>query len=302
MMAGKVFANAPVGAVHALAYPSAGTSTFRTASATRSCSVDAAVQPPAAADAYAELADAIVAPDPTATRAERAAQFIVAIEQLVARMPYPQTLRDAGVPDTALPLLARDAMNVQRLLVNNPREVTFDDALGIYRQRSDVDARHAPQRVRPREPGTDPVVGQRCLRSRQQRHLLQLLRHRREWLADRSRGPRHPWRRRRRLRRRDELFVLQPGRLPGSASRRHPRGEARTVERPLRARRVPRRGRAPRGRGTLRARLRRSHHRSLGADPRATRAALETLVHDSGAPAGPDSADRKAPDTREARA
>ena len=31
-----------------------------------------------------------------------------------------------------LPLLARDAMNVQRLLVNNPRDVTYEDALQIY--------------------------------------------------------------------------------------------------------------------------------------------------------------------------
>jgi acyl-CoA thioester hydrolase len=36
--------------------------------------------------------------------------------------------------------------------------------------------------------------------------------------------------------------------------------------------------------------------------PDATRAALETLLHDSDALAGPESADRKAPDTREARA
>ena len=29
-------------------------------------------------------------------------------------------------------MLARDAMNVQRLLVNNPRDVTYEDALAIY--------------------------------------------------------------------------------------------------------------------------------------------------------------------------
>ena len=32
-----------------------------------------------------------------------------------------------------LPTLARDAMLQQRLLVNNPRDVDYDDALGIYR-------------------------------------------------------------------------------------------------------------------------------------------------------------------------
>ena len=112
MMAGKAFANAPVGAVHALAYPLGGHFHLPHGLCNSLVlGIDAAVQPPGGTDAYAELADAMLAPDPTATRAERAGQFIVAIEELVARMPYPQTLRDAGVPDTALPLLAarRDA-------------------------------------------------------------------------------------------------------------------------------------------------------------------------------------------------
>jgi alcohol dehydrogenase class IV len=30
--------------------------------------------------------------------------------------------------------LAADAMQVQRLLVNNPRDVTYEDALAIYEQ------------------------------------------------------------------------------------------------------------------------------------------------------------------------
>ena len=32
-----------------------------------------------------------------------------------------------------LPILAEDAMKQTRLLVNNPREVSYDDALAIYR-------------------------------------------------------------------------------------------------------------------------------------------------------------------------
>jgi alcohol dehydrogenase class IV len=134
MMAGKAFANAPVGAVHALAYPLGGH--FHLPHGLCNSLVLASTlrfNLPAATDAYAELADTILPADPTATRAERAAHFIAAIEELVARMPYAQTLHDAGVPAAAVPLLARDAMHVQRLLVNNPRDVTFDDALAIYR-------------------------------------------------------------------------------------------------------------------------------------------------------------------------
>ena len=47
-------------------------------------------------------------------------------------MPYAQTLRAAGVKESDLPMLARDVMNIQRLLVNNPRDVTYEDALATY--------------------------------------------------------------------------------------------------------------------------------------------------------------------------
>ena len=47
-------------------------------------------------------------------------------------MPYAQTLREAGVKPEDLPMLADDAMKVQRLLVNNPRDVSQADALALY--------------------------------------------------------------------------------------------------------------------------------------------------------------------------
>ena len=43
-----------------------------------------------------------------------------------------QSLRDVGIPQDAVDLLAKDAMNQTRLLVNNPRPVTEDDARAIY--------------------------------------------------------------------------------------------------------------------------------------------------------------------------
>ena len=50
-----------------------------------------------------------------------------------ARVGLATRLRDAGVPEGMLPQLAKEAMLQQRLLVNNPREVTEADALAIYR-------------------------------------------------------------------------------------------------------------------------------------------------------------------------
>jgi len=42
------------------------------------------------------------------------------------------TLRQVGVEEKDLTMLAEDAMKQPRLLVNNPREVTYEDALAIY--------------------------------------------------------------------------------------------------------------------------------------------------------------------------
>jgi len=50
------------------------------------------------------------------------------IETGVAR-----TLREVGVNESHLPMLAADAMKQQRLLINNPREMTEQFALDIYR-------------------------------------------------------------------------------------------------------------------------------------------------------------------------
>jgi alcohol dehydrogenase class IV len=45
----------------------------------------------------------------------------------------PATLQQAGVKESDLEMLASDAMLQQRLLMNNPREVSYEDALSIYK-------------------------------------------------------------------------------------------------------------------------------------------------------------------------
>jgi alcohol dehydrogenase class IV len=62
----------------------------------------------------------------------RAEQFIRELEHLASRCGLPTTLRDAGVTRQSLPQLASDAMQQQRLLVNNPRSLSEADALAIY--------------------------------------------------------------------------------------------------------------------------------------------------------------------------
>ena len=61
--------------------------------------------------------------------AQRGVEFIYRLAEAVG---IPKKLTDLGIPQTAVPGMAKAAMQVQRLLKNNPREVTEQDALDIY--------------------------------------------------------------------------------------------------------------------------------------------------------------------------
>ena len=50
------------------------------------------------------------------------------LADLSKRCGLPEGLSGVGITADDLPLLAKDAMNQTRLLVNNPREVTLADA------------------------------------------------------------------------------------------------------------------------------------------------------------------------------
>lgn len=135
LLAGQAFANAPVAAVHALAYPLGGH--FHIPHGLSNALVLPSViafNAPAAESLYAELAPLLVPDCRPGDAASLTDQLITALSQLSPRCNLPSRLRDAGVPEDSLEMLARDAMLQQRLLVNNPREVTEADALAIYRQ------------------------------------------------------------------------------------------------------------------------------------------------------------------------
>ena len=61
--------------------------------------------------------------------AQRGVDFIYRLAEAVG---IPKKLTDLGIPQTAVPGMAKAAMQVQRLLKNNPREVTEQDARDIY--------------------------------------------------------------------------------------------------------------------------------------------------------------------------
>jgi len=133
LLAGQAFANSPVAAVHALAYPIGGH--FHVPHGLSNALVLTHVlrfNLPRAANAYAEIA-AYAFPDLAQLPFEtRATAFIDALDQLGRELNIPRTLREVGIPRHALPMLAREAMKQTRLLVNNPRDVTEANALAIY--------------------------------------------------------------------------------------------------------------------------------------------------------------------------
>lgn len=135
MMAGMAFANAPVAAVHALAYPLGGH--FHVPHGLSNALVLAPVlayNRPAAEVFYAELASVLDPGQRFADSAEASQWFVDDMTRLVASMPFAQRLGEVGVTEADLDLLAADAMKVERLLVNNPREMTLAAARAIYAQ------------------------------------------------------------------------------------------------------------------------------------------------------------------------
>ncbi|THF72928.1 MAG: iron-containing alcohol dehydrogenase [Sulfitobacter sp. SK025] len=134
MLAGQAFANSPVAAVHALAYPIGGT--FHIPHGLSNALVLPHVlrfNAPDAGSLYAEIAgDAFPhLADLEGTQA-RTAAFIDALADLSTRVGLQTRLRDVDIPKNAIDKMAADAMLQSRLLVNNPREVTQDDARMIY--------------------------------------------------------------------------------------------------------------------------------------------------------------------------
>ncbi|BAN51138.1 iron-containing alcohol dehydrogenase [Metapseudomonas resinovorans] len=133
-LAGQAFANAPVAAVHALAYPLGGH--FHIPHGLSNALVlpqVLAFNAEVAAPLYAELAPLVLGARLKAgSAASLSEQLIAELAAFSQRSGLPTRLRDAGVPEAMLPRLADDAMLQQRLLVNNPRDVSRDQALAIY--------------------------------------------------------------------------------------------------------------------------------------------------------------------------
>jgi alcohol dehydrogenase len=136
-LAGMAFANAPVAAVHALAYPLGGI--FHLPHGLSNAVVLPDVlrfNRPAAERLYAELGRAIH-PGPAIPPGDSEAcdYLLYRLDALLAELGIDRRLGSYGIGAEDLDRLAEDALKQQRLLVNNPREVTLADARAIYAAR-----------------------------------------------------------------------------------------------------------------------------------------------------------------------
>lgn len=68
------------------------------------------------------------------TVAEKSAWVINRMEYIVKYLDIPTSLKEFSVPETDLDGLVEAGMQVQRLLVNNPRPVTAEDAHSLYKE------------------------------------------------------------------------------------------------------------------------------------------------------------------------
>ena len=127
MLAGQAFSNAPVAAVHGLAYPLGGF--FHVPHGLSNALVLTDVMKynlPKADDWYGEIARDLGV-------GQTGTDLVDEMLRIKDATDVPQTLTSVNIPENAIPMMAEDAMNKTRVLMNNPREMTYDAVVDIYK-------------------------------------------------------------------------------------------------------------------------------------------------------------------------
>lgn len=132
-LAGLAFANAPVAGVHALAYPLGGIHHLpHGLSNALMLRVVLQHNSEAARELYAELAPILVPECEGQGSQAQCAALIDRLDSLVLASGLKPRLRDHGIGEGDIPLLAKEAMKQTRLLVNNPCPIEEEDARRLY--------------------------------------------------------------------------------------------------------------------------------------------------------------------------
>ncbi len=134
LMAGIGLANAGVTAVHSLSYPLGGR--FRVPHGVGNGLLLPAVMEYNALflpEKFAKIAGAMGEKTEGLSAKNAALLAVESVKSLARDIQVPMRLSDLGIPESAFPEMAEEALKVTRPLENNPRPVSFEDAIQVYR-------------------------------------------------------------------------------------------------------------------------------------------------------------------------
>jgi alcohol dehydrogenase class IV len=134
LLAGIAFANAGVTAVHAFAYP-IGAEFHIPHGVANTLMLPHVIRFNVLGnlEKFAQLAKPFGIPVEGLDNLAIVDRVIAAIDRLADDIRVPRHLSDFGVKEKDIPMLADGVMKVTRLLANNPRTLTLDDAKRIYK-------------------------------------------------------------------------------------------------------------------------------------------------------------------------
>ena len=135
LLAGMAFANAGVTAVHAFAYP-IGAEFHIPHGVANSIMLVPVMEFNMIGNLnkFGQLADLLGQKTDNMNIREKAQAAVNALRTLTEDLEIPKSLRQFKITDSDLPMLAEGVMKVTRLLANNPRAMSVDEAEEIYRQ------------------------------------------------------------------------------------------------------------------------------------------------------------------------
>ncbi len=135
MLAGKAFANSSVAAVHAFAYP-IGAEFHIPHGLANAIMLLPVLRYNLLSDIekYAIAAKAIGIETKGITKKESAQKLLIHFDELLKSLNVKRFLRFYGVKQSDISNLANKVMKITRLINNNPKEITLNDAENIYQE------------------------------------------------------------------------------------------------------------------------------------------------------------------------
>ena len=134
MLAGQAFSNSSVSSIHGFAYP-LGELFHLSHGLTNALMISPIMKfnAPAASSQYGAIGRALFNEVSGDSNENATGYLIRRIDEIIASLDLNKRLREFGVKEADVDELAKGAFGQERLNLNNPRKIRFEDALAIYR-------------------------------------------------------------------------------------------------------------------------------------------------------------------------